>query len=150
MRDDVNERLKSLACSQECMMRIADSMDQWENSQLILEQSTFDAINISDKAVTLSKEGRRLAAGLQECFNEISHELAGEATNKISATINEMNVILQNLVKVAVASSEISHNIEREASTQREVVEFMKCSVDKAMESLDSTVACAELIMADM
>jgi hypothetical protein len=43
-----SERLLLLATAQEYMTDVADKMDKWDNSQLTVEKSAFEAMNVSD------------------------------------------------------------------------------------------------------
>jgi len=150
MNEMINERLKLISTAQENMVEVADTMDQWEKSQLIVEKSTFDNINISDKALNLSKECSHLISRFQECSKDISESLSTADKERASALILKAEGLLRKLLDIAYESSDVSHMLEREVACQREIAENMKNAIGQINASVNQAVACAEFLAADL
>jgi len=125
-------------------------MEQWDSSQLLLEKSTFDSINTSDKVLNLSKEGNKLTTRLQDCYQNISSGFDPEAANNMQTIILELQNTFQTIIEHASAANDISHFLEMEVAFQREVGDRMKDSVCHLCDSLDSATASAEFLLADL
>lgn len=149
MEEMVNERLILLATAQECMTDVTEVMEQWESSQLILEKSAFESMNITDKILNLSKEGDFLVKRLQSCYLEPFAGTKAEDTGEITALLEETQGLFNNILEASITGNEISHNIERETALQKEFEEVIKCCLCQVNESIDSAVACTEFILAE-
>ncbi len=150
MKDIINERLILLATAQECMMDVADMMDQWDSSQLMTEKSAFESVNVSDNILNMSKEGNRLVSLLQECCNEITVGTTADKYLKMTALLEEIKNLFQNIMEASNSSNVISHMIEGEVALQKTIEEDIKNHLTNVCESLDIAVARAELIMTDL
>lgn len=147
MKDLISERLKHLASAQECMMSVADIMEHWENRQSALEQRTFDIINISDTVLNLSKAGCKLDDRLSELHREISHNLSG--TNEMTTIIVEAEEMFHKIWDASSTASELSHNLEQEVASQREMIESLKASLNEICHNVNSTVACTDMLLSE-
>ncbi|MBB2184143.1 hypothetical protein H0486_14785 [Lachnospiraceae bacterium MD1] len=150
MKDMVNERLLLLSTAQESLMDIADILDQWEISQRLLEKNSFDLLNVSDRILDLAKEGNQLSSKLQNYSEEISQNQNEKSVEKTIEFINEIEEIIRNLHNVAKSISEVSHNLELEVVSQKEIEDELKDAVDHVSKSVDSAVACAEMVLAEI
>lgn len=90
-----------------------------ESSLLSIEQASFDAINITDRLVSLLDEGRRTAL-LLSSEDEEERELAVEQTKDV----------LNRLLDTAFTVNNVAHDLEREAAYQRETTESVKQIID--------------------
>lgn len=150
MKDMINERLILLATAQESMMDVTEMMSQWDNSQLLTEKSAFDSMNVSDAVLNMSKEGGRLVGLLEECCSEIAVGTSAEKYLKMTALLEEIRNLFHNITEASASVNDISHKIEGEVAHQKEIEENIKNHLNSVGESLDSAVACAELMMAEM
>ncbi|MDF2536983.1 MAG: hypothetical protein K0S76_4 [Herbinix sp.] len=150
MKETIYERLKSIASAQECMMEVVCIMEQWENSQLILEKSTFDAINISDKALNLSTEGNKLILRLLDNCRKISEHPNKADVEAIATLLEEAGCLFYRILDTAKTANEIAHTLEQEVTDQREIAEVMKNSVTTISSSVNQSVACAEFLLAEL
>jgi hypothetical protein len=150
MKDMINERLILLATAQECMNDVSDAMERWDSSQLILEKSAFESMNVTDKVLNLSKEGNQLVNRLQSSYRDILAGTKAEDVQKITVMLDEVQGLFKNILETSIAGNEISHNIEKETALQKEIEEGLKGCVNKVSESLDSAVACAEFMLAEI
>lgn len=150
MKDMINERLKLLAQAQECMVDVADIMDQWENSQAVLEKSTYDTMNISDQALNLSKEGNKLIARLLFSCEKIAKNPDKAETESMTVLLEEAGSMFHKMLNVNKSANEIAHKLEQEVAYQREIAENMKNSVVTISQSVNQAVACAEFLMAEL
>ena len=149
MVDMVNERLILLATAQECMTDVVEVMEQWDSSQLNLEKSAFESMNITDKILNLSKEGKILVKRLQSCYGKTFAGTKAENAGKITALLEEAQGLFNKILDASMTGNEISHNMERETALQKEIEEGLKCSLCQVNGSIDSAVACAEFILAE-
>jgi hypothetical protein len=150
MKDINSERLILLATAQECMTDLADMIDQWDKSQLIVEKSTFETMNVSDKILNLSKEGNRLVEKIHDTYRGSLTSLNSIETQKVNSFLEEVQGIFYNILENALTANEISHNLEEEVAVQREIEEGIKQSCRLVGESIDTAVACAELMIAEL
>lgn len=150
MKDMINERLKLLAQAQECMVDVADIMDQWENSQAVLEKSTYDTMNISDQALNLSKEGNKLIARLLFSCEKIANNPDKAEIESMTVLLEEAGCMFHKMLNVNKSANEIAHKLEQEVAYQREIAENMKNSVVTISQSVNQAVACAEFLMAEL
>jgi len=149
MEDMINKRLILLATAQECMTAVVEVMEQWDSSQLILEKSAFESMNITDKILNLSKDGKFLVKRLQNCYGETFTGTKTEYAREITALLEEAQGLFNNILEASITGNEISHNMERETALQKEIEEGLKCSLCQVNGSIDSAVACAEFILAE-
>lgn len=149
MKDKLNERLILLATAQECMTDVADKMDQWNSSQLNMEKSAYDSMNMSDHVLNMSKEGKRLVNLLQECCNEISVGTTADKYLKMITLLEEVKNLFHNIHEASSIANDISHQIEGEVAFQKDIGEEIKNNLIIVGESIDSTLACTEFIIAD-
>lgn len=158
MKNMLNEKLALLSTAQECMMDVADILEQLDNSQVFIEKSAYDSMNVSDKIVNLSKEGNQMLEKLQEHFNicnvtmgsAVSTVISREEAQKMNALLQEIYFLLHNILTDAARANEISHQIEAEAAHQREIEDNFRNSICGIREGIDSTAACAEFLLAEL
>jgi hypothetical protein len=149
MMDTLYERLILLSTAQECMMDVADRMDQWDKSQLIVEKSTFETMNVSDKILNLSIEGNRLIEKIQERYLLTLASLNPDEEQKVNAFLEEVKGLFYKIFENASKANDVSHNLETQVAVQREIEEGIKQSFCYICENVDLAVACAELVMAE-
>lgn len=150
MKEIINERLKLLAKAQESMMDAAIIMEQWENSQSILEKSSFDAINNSDKALNLSREGNLLINKLlNNCCLKCS-EAEKENSEALVSILKEAGDLFQRIVEASKAANDTAHVLEHEVANQRVITENFKETVSTVSNNVDQAVACAEFMLAEL
>lgn len=145
----INDRLILLATAQECMADISDKMIKWENSQLSVEKDAFDALNVSDKVLKLSKEGSTLVEILLECCHSLMKNPSPEEKKKMAAVLEEIHTVFGNISDASSSISEISHKIEGETAVQKETADNLKKLLSYVSESIDFVVASAELAIAE-
>lgn len=149
MKNILNERLLLLANAQESMRDLSNRMEIWNESQLNTEKHAFDSMNISDHILNMSKEGKHLIAMLQEHYNKNCLDKADEECVKMGTIMNEIQDLFVHITRASFIANDISHKIEEEIALQKEIGEGMKNSLDIINESLDTTVACAELMITE-
>lgn len=150
MRSKLNEKLLVLANAQECMTYVADIMEQWEESQLNTEKVAYEAINLSDSVLNMSKEGSRLTLLLEECYKEMSIGTSADKYLKMTAFLEEIKSLFQNISEATEAENEICHQMEEEIANQREMQENVKSNLFQIGESLNVSVASTELILSEI
>lgn len=149
MKDMINERLKQLAVAQECMIDVVDVMEKWESSQVVLEKSTFDSINISDKALNLSKDGNRLIFQLILHCRKISENPSKSDIEALAGLLEEIGGMFRNILDATKTANDTAHNLELEVAYQREIAENIKTSVGTISNSVNQAVACAEFLLTE-
>ena len=150
VKEMIHERLKMLATAQECMVDVADIMELWEKSQLMLEKSTFDSINVSDGALNHSKEGKRIVTKLLDSCLNISDHPDKSDIEAMAVLLKEAGSLFQNIYVATKNMNEIAHNLELEVACQREIAEHMKNHVGTISGSVNQAVACAEFFLAEL
>jgi hypothetical protein len=150
MKDLLSERLIQMATAQEQMTAVADMMEQWDSSQLVASKCAFDAMNVSDKVLNLSREGSRLVKKLQECcIDQFKYNHSDESC-RVSLVLNEIQELFRHISEASFAVNEISHKIEGEAAFLKETEEGIKKTLGHVSESINSAVACAEFMLAEL
>ena len=94
-------------------------LSRLENSLLSIEQTSFDAINITDKLVMLIGEAREASENLQDASKE-----------ELAKATETMEKILEQLLSTAFKVNNVAHDLEKEAAYQRETTETIKQIVD--------------------
>jgi hypothetical protein len=150
MKDMISERLILLATAQDRMSDAADELDQWDKSQLSMEKSAFESMNASDQVLCMAKEGKYLVEKLQEYYRKSSENVTYEEIRKITLMLDEIQGLFVKIKEESVTVNEISHRIEGEAASQKEIRENIKKSITNIKESVDSAVACAEFMLAEL
>jgi methyl-accepting chemotaxis protein len=125
-------------------------MELWDQSQLAMEKSAFEGLNISDRVLNMSKEGTYLTDKLQEYYKKCSCGLKPDDKRKIQLILNEIECIFHGIKAASAEVNEISHTIEGETAHQKEIKEDIQKSLHEVRESIDSAVACAELMLAEL
>jgi hypothetical protein len=149
MRNTIEDRLVLLAKAQESMTDVADIMTRWDNSQLIMEKSAFESLNVSDEVLNLSREGSLLVGRLLECCRSLMKNPSPEESRKMAAVLEEIHEVFFDISQASSNVNDISHRIEAEAESQKEMEEEIRSSLARVGESLDSAIACAELVLAE-
>lgn len=150
MKDMISERILQLATAQECMIDVAISIDQWEQSQLMLEKSAFETMNTADTILNLSKEGNLLVDKLQDRFFAGMKHVDTENAKEVRDLLDNIQKLFHLVLEKAQSANETAHNLEIEVATQREIGENMQQSVNCINESVEAAVACAEFILAEI
>lgn len=150
MKDLISERLILLATAQESMMDVSEMMSQWDSSQLLTEKNAFDSMNVSDAVLNMSKEGERLVGLLEECCSEIAVGASAEKYLKMTALLEEIWNLFHSITEASAKVNDISHKIEGEVAYQKEIEENIKNHLNSVGESLNSALACAEMMMAEL
>lgn len=149
MKEMISERLVQLSGVQESMVKIHKVMDHWDVSQALLEKNAFDAINVSDKVLNLSKEGQNLIARLQESYNCCVTRCPEHAA-EISDIMEQLKSVFKNVFSASIKVSEISHDLEHESSHQKEIKDGLGKVIGTVTEGVDAAIACAEFLLAEM
>lgn len=147
MKELIKDGLILLSTAQECMADVADKMAQWDNSQLIMEDSAFTSMNVSDVVINMSKEGSLLVDRLLECCTLMVENPTIIEKQKVTSVLHEIINLFQKISKAAEKVNEISHKIEGEAAIQREIEENIKKSLSYVTEGIDKAVAGADLLL---
>jgi predicted transcriptional regulator len=150
MKDIINERLILLATAQECMTDVSDMIEQWDKSQLIVEKSTFETMNVSDKILNLSHQGNQLIEKIRDTYRESLTSLNSIETQNVNRFLEEVHGIFHNILENASIANEVSHKLEEEVAIQKEIEDGIKLSCRLIGERVDEAVACAELVMAEL
>ncbi len=148
MKNMLCEKVAQLGAAQECMVEVADQIEQWEHSQLILEKSAFTTINTSDKILNLSMKGTTLVDNLH---NEMKASKGPNAdAERLEPMLQEIQQLFDHILSQAKESNDIAHQLEQEVDLQREIGEGMKCRWSTVSDSVEAAVACAEFILAEL
>lgn len=140
----MNERLVLLATAQESMTEVDDKMAKLDISQLTIEKSAFDAMNVSDHILNMSRECKGLVAKMQEYLQRCTVCPEEEAKLNIASLLEELQNKLQKIGTASSDINDISHKIEGETASQRVIKEGINHSLTHVRESVDVAVACAE------
>ncbi|MDF2512075.1 MAG: hypothetical protein K0S04_1941 [Herbinix sp.] len=150
MRNKLNEKLLVLANAQERMTYVSDIMEQWDNSQFNAEKIAYESINLADSVLNMSKEGYRLSLLLEECCKEMSMGTSADKYLRMTAFLEEIKSLFQNISEATTVENEICHQMEEEIANQRELQENIKSTLSQIGESLDVSVASTELILSEL
>jgi len=141
----INEHLKQLAQAQEGVFDVSGTLEKWEASRKKLEKTSFDSINISDKAMNLSKEGKKLATELSSRYSRMLEKPDTDHITELAGLLEETVVAFNQLREIALISSDTAHSLEQEAAMQQEIAESMTDSIEQIGRSINQAVACVEL-----
>lgn len=147
MRKMIKERLVQLSSAQEAMRGISGVMEHWNESLALLEKNAFDAINVSDKVLNLSKEGQNLIARLQDGYKSCVSRCP-EHAKEIHEIMEQLKSVFIDVFDASVKVSEISHDLEHESSIQKEIKDGLVKTIGTVNESIDSAIAYAEFLIA--
>lgn len=149
MKDIVRDRLIMLAKSRERMSEIDKKIAMWDSFQLTVEKSMFETMNTSDKVLNLSRQGKRLVNLLEN----YSHEQPGVTevgTPEVNLIVKDIQRIFEEICFNSAKINEFMHRFEGEIACQREIEDELQKEMSQIGECLDSALACAELVMAEM
>jgi|GEM_PF-733379 hypothetical protein len=149
MKDLMKDRLINLANAQEFMADAADKMAKWDQSQLVMENSAFESLNLSDEVLNLSKNGSQMVGRLLECMQSMLENPCELEHEKVKVVLEELISSFGRIDGASVNLNEISHRIEAEAAIQREIEEGIKKTLNEVAESIDSATACVEFLMSE-
>ncbi len=90
-----------------------------ENSLSNIEQTSFDAINVTDRIVSLLNEGRSVAMALES-----------EDLEEQQQAVDKIQIVMNNLLEVAFTVNNVAHDLEKEAAYQRETTQSIKQIID--------------------
>lgn len=150
MKEIISDKIRQLAAAQESIVNVADIMEQWELSQNLLEKSAYEAINISDITLNYLKGGYQIVDKLRKCYSHVAPGLSPSELEYARQLLNDVVGMFDNLVTSSVEANETSHTMEREIDHQREIEVEMKHCVELVGDSVDSALACAELMLMEM
>lgn len=149
MKDTIHDRLILLATAQECMATVFDNMKLWDDSQLIMEKSSFELMNVSDDILRLTKEGSSLAGKLLECCNILKADKAVDDKHNIAGNLEELYQVFLRISSASSDVSELAHRLECEADAQKGMEESIKDRLGYVGECIASVLADEELVVAD-
>ena len=149
MKDIANQRLVYLATAQESIFDVTALIEKWEHSQAVLEKNAFDAMNLSDTILNLSKEGNKLVQRLQEYFLTGMADAREEDIRFVASLLQEIQGMFDRIVDHSFCANETAHILENEIATQREIGDDMKSRVCKVIDHIDSCAACEEFLFAE-
>ena len=147
--DITNQRLVHMATAQESILIMTRRIEQWEQSQAVLEKNAFDTMNMSDTILNLSKEGTKLVQRLQEYFLTAMADAGEEDTERVASLLQEIQGMFGLIVDHSFCFNETAHILENEVAEQREIGEDMKQQVNKIADQIDACAACEELLYAE-
>lgn len=150
MKDTDKERLIHLATAQEFMADAADQITKWDETQLVLEKSAFDSLNISDDVLKYSQECSALVGKLLACCQTLVKNPDAIEQKKMVVVLSEIHDIFEKINEASINLSAISHRIEGQVAVQREIEEDIKNSHVQLRECIDTAAASTELIIADL
>lgn len=149
MKDLISERLVLLATAQESMKEVKAKMNQWDSSQINLEKSAFDCMNVSDRVHKLSNDGHMLIENLIACYKDTDINSGTDSNKMLSTILEALHGIFHKIAEETTTMCEVSHQIEEEAASQKEIEDYLKKSLSQISDSLDGAVACAEFVLAE-
>ncbi len=95
-------------------------LQRMENSLSSMEQMSFDAINITDRLVTLTSEVREHAM-------MIRHSVTEEEKNREFDAVQHN---LEQILETAFSVNNVSHELEKETVYQRNTTESLRQIID--------------------
>jgi len=146
----LNDRIKQLAAAQERIVKVADIMEQWELSQNILEKRAYEAINISDITLNYLKGGYQMVDKLRKCYSNVAPRLSPFELEYMEQLLNDVMGLFDDVVSTASEANETSHTMEKEIDHLREIEVDMKQCMEQVGESVDTVLACAELMLLEI
>ncbi len=149
MNNTMKERLIHLATAQELMAEASDKMTEWDKSQLNMEKSAFDSLNLSDQVLKFSKEGSMLINRLLECCQSVAKNPQVTEQKKMKVVLEEIHDVFNKINEASMSISKISHKIEAEAAAQKDLEESIRDTFAKAEEKINTVAASTELVMAE-
>lgn len=149
MKDIVRDRLIMLAKSRERMNEIDEKLGIWDSFQLTVEKSMFETMNTSDKVLNLSRQGKRLMNLLETYTNEQQGTTEADKP-EVNLIVKDIQRIFEEICINSAKINELMHRFEGEIACQREVEDELQNELSQISECLDSALACAELVMAEM
>lgn len=150
MKDMMYERLILLATAQEKLIAVTDKLEQWDNSLLSMEKNAFEAINIADKVLNISKDGEKLVRLLREYCLGCSEAATSKEKLREAELLDSICKHFRDIRIALSESNELAHMVETETVTQKTLKDEMKNSLSVVEESLSSAIASTELVMTNM
>lgn len=147
MKDMVYERLIELSTAQESLIHAGELMDRLCLSQQRIEKHSYEAMNMTDTVLNLTKQGEKLLIKLKEGSCAYSGKPCEVGKDNLIQFIEEMQSLLSQIIQSSVTDNEILHSIEYSAAEQCGVTEELKTSISAVSNIVDHAVACAELVM---
>ncbi len=147
MKDMVYERLIELSSAQETLIQAGELMDKLVQSQQKIEKYSYEAMNMTDTVLNLTKQGQQLVSKLRDGGLRYTENPCEAGKDSLIQLIDAVQNLLNNIIKSAVSDNEILHSIEYTAADQCGMTEELKASISSISNCLGHAVACAELVM---
>lgn len=150
MKDMIYERLILLSKAQEQITSVIDKLEHLDNAQLIMEKNAFESINVSDRVLNMSQEGKHLVALMKDYYLNSCDSLSNEEKCKIAPLLDEIQSLFHDIKDLSVVNNDLSHKIEEEAAGQKVTNEEIKKSITNVGDSVAAAAACAEFVLAEI
>ena len=147
MKDMIYERIIELSSAQESLMDAGEIMDKLCQSQQRIEKHSYEAMNMTDTVLNLTKQGKQLVTKLKDGGCSYSENPCEDGKANLIRLLEEMNILLNKIMESAASDNEILHSIEYTAADQCGMTEALKSKIHTVCNSLDHAVACAELVV---
>lgn len=144
-----NERLLLLANAQQTIKDLSNRMEQWKELQIQSEQYAFDAMNISDQVLNMSRDGKSLITTLQDCYHTPGNHQCSEDSNMFHKVMEDIDALFLLITKASYRVNEVAHKVEEVIAVQKEIGDNIKNNLEVIEESLDTAVACAEFMFSE-
>lgn len=148
MKDMLCEGVIKLSDVHECMIKAMGILEMMDKSKDVLEKNAYESMNATDTALNLSDKGLILVGSLKACSHTLKNYSFEEKQEQMDRLLDVLTDILELIQTTATLESEYLHAIEEEVACHWELSDILKNKLYKISDSLDQTVACAELILA--
>lgn len=147
MKDMVYERVIELSSAQESLIQTGELMDKLCLSQQKIEKYSYEAMNLTDTVLNLTRQGKQMVKQLRDGGFDYSENPCEAGKDQLIHLLEEMNQLLCKIMESAMSDNEILHSIENTAAVQCGITEELKASIGSVGECVDHAVAGAELSM---
>ncbi len=147
MKDMIYERLIELSTAQEALIQAGELMDKLCRSQQKIEKHSYEAMNVTDTVLNLTKQGKQLVSKIRDEEGRYCGGSSEEEPCNLILLLEEINLLFNRIMEAAVTDNEILHAIEYTAADLCGTTNELNDTMSFVISSVDHAVACAEMIM---
>ncbi len=145
--NSIQDGLVLLASAQHSAKDAVERLKQWDDTQLEIEQSAYEAMNASDKVLNLSREGAQIVSKLIVCCDVLMNNPDEEACANTKEILEELVVALGHISQASTTINEVAHTIEKNVAEQKVIEEGISDTMHHLTDHLDEVVAGTELYL---
>ena len=147
MKDIIYEIIIELSSAQEALIRAGELMDKLCQSQNKIEKHSYEAMNMTDTVLNLTRQGKKLVSQFKEGGGHHCINSGDEDKCNLILLLEEINQLFGKITEAAAKDNELLHSIETVAADQCGMTQELKNTIGIVNGTVDHAVACAEMIM---